>query len=162
MEKTLRARVSLRNPLHFTALGFGAGLIPIAPGTFGSMVAIPLLLLCANLSMVTYLSLTLAGFVFGIGCCRVTARALRMHDHGSIVWDEIVGMFVTFVLIPISGPNLLLGFVLFRLFDILKPWPIRLFDKKVHGGTGIMLDDIVAGALACLVLHAIQPVLTAL
>ena len=91
--------------------------------------------------------------IFGIYLCGKTADDMQVHDHGSIVWDEVAGMFITFLFVPITAPSLLAGFVLFRIFDILKPWPIGPIDKRLHGGTGIMLDDIVAGAMACACLH---------
>ena len=89
----------------------------------------------------------------GIYLCGKTADDMQVHDHGSIVWDEIAGMFVTFLFLPLTASTLVLGFVLFRLFDILKPWPIGVIDKRLHGGTGIMLDDLLAGAMACACLH---------
>jgi phosphatidylglycerophosphatase A len=155
MDKHLRAKVSLKNPWHFAAFGFGAGLIPFMPGTFGSLVAIPLLIAMSYLNDYWFISITVLSFILGIKICQKASDAMGMHDHGSIVWDEIAGMFVTFLFIPISITTLVAGFLLFRLFDILKPWPIRVFDKNVHGGFGIMIDDIVAGAMACICLHLI-------
>lgn len=155
MDKQLRKRVSLRNPDHFFGLGFGAGLIPLMPGTFGSMAAIPLLIAMSHLSIFWFIFVTAMCTLIGIRFCQKTSDALGLHDHGSIVWDEIAGMMVVFIAAPINPVTLLLGFVLFRFFDILKPWPIRLFDRKIHGGFGIMLDDIVAGAMAGLCLHLI-------
>ena len=153
MQAEFRARVSMKNPVHFLALGFGSGLVPVMPGTFGSLAAIPLLLLCANLSTPSFIAVTLIASVVGIYLCGKTADDMQVHDHGSIVWDEIAGMFVTFLFLPLTASTLVLGFVLFRLFDILKPWPIGVIDKRLHGGTGIMLDDLLAGAMACACLH---------
>ncbi|NDV92142.1 phosphatidylglycerophosphatase A [Alteromonas sp. 345S023] len=153
MQKEYRARVSMKNPVHFLALGFGSGLIPFMPGTFGSMAAIPLLLLSANAPVWTFIAFTLFASVIGIYLCGRTADDMQVHDHGSIVWDEVAGMFVTFLFVPITAPTLLIGFVVFRLFDILKPWPIGVIDKRLHGGTGIMLDDLLAGAMACACMH---------
>jgi phosphatidylglycerophosphatase A len=153
MDKQLRQRVSLLNPDHFFGLGFGAGLIPLMPGTFGSLAAIPLLLAMSSLSIFWFVFITLLAIIIGIRFCQKTTDALGLHDHGSIVWDEIAGMMVVFIALPINTLTLAIGFLLFRFFDILKPWPISLFDRKVHGGFGIMLDDVVAGAMACICLH---------
>ena len=154
MDKELRQRVSLLKPDHFLGLGFGSGLVPFMPGTFGSLAAIPLLLAMSYLSTFWFVFVTVIACILGIRFCQVTSDALGLHDHGSIVWDEIAVMMVVFIAIDINLFSLVIGFLLFRFFDILKPWPIRLFDRKVHGGWGIMLDDIVAGAMACLCLHA--------
>lgn len=153
MQAEFRARVSMKNPVHFLALGFGSGLVPVMPGTFGSLAAIPLLLLCMSLSTPSFIAITLIASVVGIYLCGKTADDMQVHDHGSIVWDEIAGMFVTFLFLPVTASSLILGFLLFRLFDILKPWPIGIIDKRLHGGTGIMLDDLLAGAMACVCLH---------
>ncbi|WP_420933321.1 phosphatidylglycerophosphatase A [Alteromonas sp. A081] len=153
MQAEFRARVSMRNPVHFLALGFGSGLIPVMPGTFGSLAAVPLILLCMGLPMPSFIAVTLITSVVGIYLCGKTADDMQVHDHGSIVWDEIAGMFVTFLFLPLTVSTLILGFLLFRLFDILKPWPIGVIDKRLHGGTGIMLDDLLAGAMACACLH---------
>lgn len=155
MQPEFRARVSMKNPVHFLALGFGSGLVPVMPGTFGSLAALPLLVASAYISTLSFIALTLIFSVIGIYLCGKTADDMQVHDHGSIVWDEIAGMFVTFLFIPISASSLFIGFVLFRVFDILKPWPIGIIDKRLHGGTGIMLDDVLAGAMACGCLHAI-------
>lgn len=156
MDKQLRKRVSLLNPDHFLGLGFGSGLVPLMPGTFGSLAAIPLILAMSVLSLEWFIAMTILATILGVRFCQKTSDALKLHDHGSIVWDEIAGMMVVFIAVPITFTSLVLGFVLFRFFDILKPWPIRVFDQKVHGGIGIMLDDIVAGAMACLCLHLIM------
>lgn len=153
MQAEFRARVSMKNPVHFLALGFGSGLVPVMPGTFGSLAAIPLLLLCAQVSTLSFIAVTLMASVIGIYLCGKTADDMQVHDHGSIVWDEIAGMFVTFLFLPVTASTLVIGFLLFRVFDILKPWPIGIIDKRLHGGTGIMLDDLLAGAMACDCLH---------
>ncbi|WP_371195766.1 phosphatidylglycerophosphatase A [Glaciecola sp. SC05] len=153
MDKQLRKRVSLTNPDHFFGLGFGTGLIPLMPGTFGSLAAIPLLLAMSFLPFWGYIAVTFACTLIGLRFCQKTSDALGLHDHGAIVWDEIAGMMFVFIAVPINPITLVIGFILFRFFDILKPWPIRVFDRKIHGGLGIMLDDIVAGAMACLCLH---------
>lgn len=155
MHPDIRKRISLTNPTHFLALGFGSGLAPKMPGTFGSLAAIPLLLLMADIPLIAFLTLTVFACVLGVYLCDKTANDMQVHDHGSIVWDEIAGMLITFMLVPINISTLVLGFALFRLFDIVKPWPIGPIDKKLHGGLGIMLDDIIAGFMACGVLHIV-------
>ncbi|MFT6329950.1 MAG: phosphatidylglycerophosphatase A [Bermanella sp.] len=145
----------MKNPVHFLALGFGSGLVPVMPGTFGSLAALPILYAMGFVSLQIFIVITVVSFLVGIYLCGKTAGDLKVHDHGSIVWDEVAGMMVTFIAVPINPLSLLLGFLLFRFFDILKPWPIRVFDRRVHGGFGIMIDDIVAGAIACACLHGI-------
>ena len=143
-----------KNPVHFLALGFGSGLAPKAPGTAGTLVAIPLYLVLIHwLNLYAYLGAIIGAFVLGIYLCGRTASDLGVHDHGGIVWDEFVGFWITMILVPLTWYWLLAGFVLFRMFDILKPFPIGLLDKKVQGGFGIMLDDVIAGLYACAVLH---------
>lgn len=155
MQPEYRKRVSMKNPVHFCALGGGAGLIPFMPGTFGSLVAIPFVLLVALLGDSVYIAITFAVSVVGVYFCGKTADDMGVHDHGSIVWDEVAGIFITFLFAPLSVVSVALGFVLFRFFDILKPWPIGPVDKTLHGGTGIMLDDILAGVMACASLHVL-------
>jgi phosphatidylglycerophosphatase A len=148
----LQARL-LRDPVHFLALGFGSGLSPLAPGTFGTLAAVPLYLLLQPVSLPIYLAITALLFVVGITLCDVSARKLGVHDHPGIVWDEVVGYLVTMTAAPAGWYWILVGFVLFRLFDIIKPWPIRFIDRHVEGGLGIMLDDLLAGLLAALLLQ---------
>jgi phosphatidylglycerophosphatase A len=142
----------LRHPPHFLAFGGGAGLSPKAPGTAGSLVAVPLYIALAPLPPLIYLLLVLALAGLGVWACARTERDLGVHDHPGIVWDEIVGMLVALFHAPVSWVWLLLGFALFRLFDIWKPFPIRWLNDNVKGGWGIMLDDLAAGivAAACL------------
>jgi phosphatidylglycerophosphatase A len=150
----------LRRPLHILALGFGSGLFYPAPGTAGTLVAIPLFLLLRGMPLGYYLLVVVVLFLAGIRICAVAARALELHDHPSIVWDEIVGYLVTMTAAPAGWQWVLAGFVLFRLLDIVKPWPIRLLDKRVGGGLGIMLDDLVAGILALTVMQLIASTLS--
>lgn len=150
------AAPDLRNPLHLLAFGFGSGLAPRAPGTFGTLVGIPLYLLLQDLALPVYLGLVLAGFLAGIGICGRTSRDLGVHDHGGIVWDEIIGYLLTMTLAPAGWTWVLIGFLLFRFFDILKPWPIRWLDRRVPGGFGIMLDDLLAGVYAGLLMLLIE------
>lgn len=144
----------LADPRRFLALGLGSGLAPVAPGTFGTLAAIPLYLLLQPLSLLSYLAVVVVSFLLGIWLCDVTARQLGVHDHPGIVWDEFVGYWITMLLVPAGWVWIVVGFILFRLFDILKPWPIRWIDKRVGGGFGIMLDDVLAGIYAWLVLQA--------
>ena len=144
----------LSDPIQFLALGFGSGLAPKAPGTFGTVAAIPVyLLMMSFLSTPLYLIGTLLACVVGVWICGKAADAVNVHDHPAIVWDEIAGYLVTMAFVPVNLTNIVLGFAVFRLFDILKPWPISIADKKLHGGLGIMLDDVLAGVFACLCLH---------
>ena len=145
----------LRDPGHLLALGFGSGLAPRAPGTIGTLAAIPVYLLCAQLPLLAYLLVIAATFVMGVYLCGRTARALGVHDHPGIVWDEVVGYLLTMAFAPPGWQWVAAGFVCFRLFDIWKPWPIRVLDRSVHGGLGIMLDDLLAGLVAGLVLLGI-------
>lgn len=156
MDKQLRQRVSLKNPVHFLALGFGSGLIPFMPGTFGSLAALPLLIPFLYLPPFTLLIAAVLASVIGIYLCGKTADDMQVHDHGSIVWDEVAGILLTFLWVPLSLWTVVAGFLLFRFFDIVKPWPIGPVDKYVSGGLGIMLDDIIAGLMACASLHAIM------
>jgi len=159
--KRNRAPASVwRNPVHFLAFGFGSGAAPFAPGTFGTLVAVPLYLLMAPLSLWIYLTLIIVMAVVGIWVCEVTSRNLGVHDHSGIVWDEIVGYLITMAAAPHGVVWIILGFLLFRFFDILKPWPIRRIDKLVEGGWGIMLDDIIAGIFSWLALQVIFLVYT--
>ncbi|XOV77355.1 MAG: phosphatidylglycerophosphatase A [Aestuariibacter sp.] len=154
--KAALARVSLRNPWHFLALGFGSGLSPFMPGTAGSIAAIPLVLSYLWLPVAGQLVVALIATLIGIQICDRTSRDMQVHDHSAIVWDEVAGMLLTFIAIPLTLSNLVLGFLLFRIFDIWKPWPISFLDKNLHGGLGIMLDDVVAGLFALAGLHALQ------
>lgn len=139
--------------MDLLALGLGSGLVPGAPGTAGTAAAVPVYLLVQALPWPLYLALTALLFTAGVAICAHTARRLGVHDHPGIVWDEIVGYLVTMTLAPSGWPWVATGFVLFRIFDVLKPWPIRWCDRKVHGGFGIMLDDLIAGLFAAAVLQ---------
>ncbi|HID48589.1 MAG TPA: phosphatidylglycerophosphatase A [Chromatiales bacterium] len=145
----------LRNPVHFLSLGFGSGLSPFAPGTAGTLAAIPVYWLMAPLALLPYLLVVLAMFVLGVFLCQATTDRLGSHDHSAIVWDEVVGYLLTMFLVPFDWRWVILGFFLFRLFDVWKPWPVRWLDRKVQGGLGIMLDDVGAAVYAALCLQAI-------
>ncbi len=145
-----------RNPIHFLAFGLGSGAAPKAPGTFGTLAAIPLWLLFADLPILSYLAVIVVTSLVGIWLCGQTSKDLGVHDHGGIVWDEFVGLWITYIALPEGWVWVLFGFLLFRLFDIWKPWPIGWADSKVSGGLGIMLDDILAGFMALGVLQAVN------
>lgn len=152
MAHKISAKFVFSHPVHFLAFGFGSGLSPKAPGTLGTIAVIPFYVLLADLDWQNYIGICLLVSLVGIYICQVAAEHAKTHDHPGIVWDEFAGFLITMIAVPFTWINLLFGFVLFRIFDILKPWPISWLDKKVSGGLGIMLDDIVAGlfALACL------------
>lgn len=143
----------LSDPGHLLAVGFGTGLSPKAPGTAGTVAAIPIYLVASALPLGAYLALCGLLFALGVWICGRTARALGVHDHPGIVFDEIVGYLITMAAVPVGSGWIVAGFVLFRFFDIVKPWPIRVLDRRVHGGFGIMLDDLVAGLMALALLH---------
>ncbi|HIP76723.1 MAG TPA: phosphatidylglycerophosphatase A [Psychromonas hadalis] len=145
--------LNLSNPLHLAAVGFGSGLPNKAPGTFGTLAAVPLYYVLSFLSIELYIAVLIISSIFGIWVCHVTSRDMGVHDHKAIVWDEFVGYWITMLAVPFSIKWAILGFILFRVFDILKPYPICWLDKKVHGGFGIMIDDIAAGVCAGMVLH---------
>lgn len=144
----------LANPANFLALGAGSGLAPKAPGTFGTLAAIPLVLLMPN-SLPIYITIVLVLFAAGVWLCDTCANNLNVHDHPAIVFDEWVGYLITMIAAPRSLLFLALGFALFRLFDILKPWPISMADKRVAGGFGIMVDDVIAGIFAAITLQVL-------
>lgn len=143
----------LADPGHLLSLGFGTGLVPLMPGTFGTLIGVLLYLPLQGLPLWLYLLLTLLLFALGMPLCERTAHWIGLHDHPAIVWDEVVGFLITMSLAPAGWPWIVVGFVLFRFFDILKPWPIRQLDRTVTGGFGIMFDDAVAGLYAGAVLY---------
>ncbi|MDZ7841528.1 MAG: phosphatidylglycerophosphatase A [Gammaproteobacteria bacterium] len=155
---SVRDALSLTDPGHLLALGLGTGLLPRAPGTWGSLLAIPVFFMLHPFGPVIYVAAVTVLFVLGIYLCGRTARALGVHDHGAIVIDEVVGMLVTWVAAGPGWFTVVAGFVLFRFFDIVKPWPIRRIDREVAGGMGIMLDDLLAGLMAAAVLQALLQV----
>ncbi|WEN16217.1 phosphatidylglycerophosphatase A [Rhodanobacter sp. AS-Z3] len=163
-KKTLTSeqrRALLATPAGWLAAGFGSGLAPVAQGTFGSLAAFLPWLLLRELPLWAYLGVLVAGFALGVWACNVAGRALRVDDHRSLVWDEFIGQWIALIplLVPAVLPGgqmhwwmLVPGFVLFRLFDVWKPWPIRWLDRRVKGGFGVMIDDVIAGVFAALVL----------
>ncbi len=150
-----QVKFNLADPIQFLALGFGSGLAPKAPGTFGTLAAIPIFLLLSLLSPWVYMSAVLLMSIAGIYICGKTAKDVGVHDHGAIVWDEFVGFFITMFMVPLSVTSIIVGFILFRLFDIFKPWPISIADKKLQGGFGIMFDDVLAGIFSLVIMHLI-------
>lgn len=126
--------------------------MPVTPGTFGTLLAILPYWFIARLPLPMYLVIVLTGFGMGIYLCHYTSTVLGVHDHFAIVWDEFVGYWITMIAAPLSWKWIVLGVVLFRVFDLVKPWPVNLADSNLEGGLGIMLDDVLAGlyALACL------------
>ena len=144
-----------RNPVHFLAFGLGSGAAPVAPGTFGTLAAIIPYLWLQYLPLPLYLLMLLVAYVFGVWLCDRTSKDIGVHDHSGIVWDEFVGFWITMVAAPMGWLWIAAGFVLFRFFDIVKPWPIARLDREVQGGQGIMLDDAIAGLYAWVVLQLI-------
>ncbi len=138
----------LKKPAHLIASGFGIGFVRIAPGTFGTLMGVGLYLGMVQLPIPWYVWTVILLFLLGMFVCERTTAALRVHDHPSIVWDEVVGYLITMTAVPPQWIWVAVGFALFRIFDILKPWPVRAIDQHVGGGFGIMLDDALAGAYA--------------
>jgi len=147
----LRAKV-IRDPVLFAAFGFGTGLAPFAPGTFGSLPAFALAWFTRSLALEWRIGVLTGLVVFGIWLCGEAARRIGVHDHPGIVWDEIAGQYLVLLVVPITPLAWALSFGLFRLFDIWKPWPIRDLDHRLAGGVGIMLDDLVAALYAAILL----------
>ncbi len=143
------------NPWHFMAFGFGSGAIPWAPGTWGTLMAVPFYCVLRELPLWLMVVVVIVAIVLGTVICHTTARDMGVHDCPGIVWDEMVGYWLTLLAAPPQTVYLIVGFVLFRLFDIVKPWPIAWVDKRVTGGVGIMLDDILAAFFAWCCLHGL-------
>lgn len=147
---------ALREPVHLLALGFGSGLAPVAPGTFGSLVGVALALLVLQAGWWVALAAAAIASIAGVWICGESARRLGVHDHPAIVWDEVAGMMLVMLAAPATWWGTAMAFVLFRVFDVWKPWPIREVDHGMRGGAGIMLDDILAALWAVAVLVLIQ------
>ncbi len=139
--------------IHGLAYGFGTGLVGKMPGTVGTLIGMLFYLGLAGLPLAVYGAATATLFLAGIWICGRTAKDIGVHDHPAIVWDEIVGYLVTMMAAPRGWGWLLAGFLLFRLFDIWKPWPIRWLDRRVYGGFGIMVDDLLAAVYAAILLQ---------
>lgn len=149
-------RALLATPAGWLACGFGSGLAPLAQGTFGSLAAILPWLLLRQLSVPLNVLVIVMGFAIGVWACDVAGRALGVDDHRSLVWDEFIGQWIA-LLPALLAPwwAVALGFVLFRLFDVWKPWPIRYLDKHLKGGFGVMVDDVIAGVFAAVALNLV-------
>lgn len=149
-------RALLATPAGWLACGFGSGLAPAAQGTFGSLAAILPWLLLRQYSLSLNLLVIAIGFAIGVWACDVAGRALGVDDHRSLVWDEFIGQWIAW-LPALIAPwwAVVLGFALFRLFDVWKPWPIRYFDRHLKGGLGVMVDDVIAGIFAAAVLKLV-------
>lgn len=150
-------RFVFSHPAHFIAFGGGVGLLPSAPGTFGTLLAFPLFyLLEPRLAPWTFLVFILALFWLGAWACAVTGRALGVADHGGMVWDEVVAFLLVLFFIPTTGYWQGFAFLLFRLFDIFKPPPIRYYDRMLKNGFGVMWDDLLAAGYTLLILAAVH------
>ena len=152
-------RVAFASPAGVLAFGFGSGLSPVAPGTMGTLLAVPFIFILRSMNDPAFWMVLVLLFLLGVWVCGHVSRQLGVHDHGGIVWDEMVGYWLCVAFVPLQWPWLLAAFVLFRFFDIIKPWPIRQIDRKVSGGFGIMADDIVAALFTILVLAVVQSLL---
>lgn len=145
----LTAKQIMTDPVLFLAFGFGSGLAKKAPGTCGTVAAIPVYYLFAQANnILIYSILTIVATVAGVWICDIAAKKLDEHDFGGIVWDEVAGYLITLWFVPFSWQAMILGFILFRIFDIFKPFPIKWVDQQIHGGLGIMLDDVLAAVFA--------------
>lgn len=144
-----------QDPAYFIAFGFGSGLMPVAPGTWGTLAAMPVYLMLMNCHWSLYLTITVLAFVLGVWVSDKVGRDLGINDYKGIVWDEVVGYLLTMFLAPKGLFWMILGFILFRIFDIWKPQPIRYMDRKIHGGLGVMLDDALAAIPAGLILQLV-------
>jgi len=146
------------HPAHLIAFGFGTGLAPKAPGTVGTLLGLPLFWLVVAVApdLPNQIILLIATFLLGIWACGRTGRALGVADHGGMVWDEIVAFALVLLFTPTGWLWIALAFALFRLFDILKPWPIRLADTHFKSGFGVMFDDLLAALYAIAILKGLQ------
>ena len=142
------ARKVLTDPVNLLAFGFAAGLSPLAPGTVGSLLALPLAYVTLEFGLPIQIGVAVVLVISGIWICGESARRIGVHDHGGIVWDEVAAMYITLLFAPPTIIAWVLAFVAFRFFDIVKPWPIRDLDHRLRGGLGIMLDDLVAALYA--------------
>ncbi len=144
----------LKDPVVFIAMGLGSGLSPKAPGTAGTLMTVPLVYFLQQQTLLIYSLVTLLVLLTGSWVCGYAANKLQVHDHSGIVYDEVAGFLITMFMVPESWTLMLIGFLLFRFFDAVKPWPISWFDKNLKGGFGILFDDVVAGviSLSCLML----------
>lgn len=148
-------RALLRDPAGCVALGFGAGLSPWAPGTVGTLAALLPWLALRELPMAAYLIVVVLAFALGVWAAQRVIERLKIEDPGLVVWDEFVGLWITLIAVPDGWLWVALGFVLFRIFDIAKPWPVSWADHQIKGGFGAMFDDALAGLYALALLQAL-------
>lgn len=153
MKKSILIHKIWQDPAYFIAFGFGSGLITPASGTWGTLCAIPIYLLLTKLAPIWYLFFLCAAFAVGVWASDKVSKELGIHDHQGIVCDEIVGYLLTLFMVPFGVIWIVLGFLLFRLFDIWKPYPICIVDERIKGGLGIMLDDVLAAIPAWLIIQ---------
>lgn len=155
LAKLIRAELIpfCRDPVNFLALGFGTGLSRRAPGTVGTMAGLPFLPLFGLMAPLWAALIVLIAALLGVLICGHASQSMGLEDPGCVVWDEMVGLWLTLYALPLTATSIIAGFLLFRLFDIAKPWPISWCDRNVKGGLGIMVDDLLAGALAALTLR---------
>lgn len=148
----------IQRPICYLGFGFGTGLAPVAPGTFGTLLALPIayILIHLGISGMGLALLCLPLFLLGIYICEYTERTLGIADYGGIVWDEIVAMMFILAFVPFTWTWWLLAFAVFRLLDASKPFPIKWFDQRIHGGFGIMLDDMLAAVMSVAILEVAQ------
>lgn len=152
VDRTHLRRVALATPVGLLATGFGAGLAPRAPGTFGTLAAVPFAILLKTMPLAVFALAWVALLLLGVGLCSAAGKRIGVPDHGAIVWDEMVGYWLAVALVPMHWAWLVAAFALFRAFDIAKPWPVGWLERRVPGGWGVMLDDVAAGALTLVIL----------
>ena len=153
------AKSLISHPLRLVAVGFGSGLVPRVPGTAGTLAAVPIFVLIGEMPTWAYVTVVLIAVALGIWACQHTTEFLQVHDHPVVVCDEIVGFLIGMTGSPVDVSWIVAGFVVFRFFDIVKPWPINWMDRRVPGGLGVMVDDVVAGLYTALLLQALAVVL---
>jgi phosphatidylglycerophosphatase A len=158
MKANFSEKMIWRNPWYFLAFGFGSGTLPFMPGTFGTLAAIPLYLLVKDFSLPIYAGLLTIFILLGFWWCGLAEKFVGVHDYPGIVWDEIVGYLLTMLNAPQGWFWIIFGFVVFRIFDIVKPWPLDWVNRKVKGGVGIVLDDLLAGVYAWIILQMLASV----
>jgi phosphatidylglycerophosphatase A len=156
----ISARTVLTDPVHLLAFGLGLGLSPVAPGTVGTLLGIVIAWLTLDLGLNVQIGLAVVMVLAGIWICDNSSRRIGQHDPGGIVWDEIAAMYIVLLFAPATITAWILAFGLFRVFDIVKPWPIRDLDHSISGGLGIMLDDLVAALYAVILLALYEWLMT--
>jgi phosphatidylglycerophosphatase A len=153
--KTAFPETVWKNPIHFLACGFGSGTAKFMPGTWGTLAAVPLYLVLRQFSPITYLIILTVAILFGVWICHITARDFGEADPGPIVWDEMVGFWLALWVAPNGWQWIVGAFILFRAFDIFKPWPINVAQEKLPGGWGIVVDDLLAGLYTWIIIQLV-------